>query len=1078
MKRCLSVLLLTLIVVVTANSQTFRGAINGTVTDPSGAVVPSASVKATNGATGINYTTITTSDGQFSFQDIPLGLYKVSVTATGFPTNTIDKVEVLAGSIYTLNVQLRLGQSSTIVEVSAAALVLDTTTPVQTTLVEGTDLQATPLNGRDFTQLVALTPGFAGYSGGGAGSLNGTRWNQLNWQIDGSDNNDLWHNIPAVNQGGVSNIAGVVLPIDATEDFSVQTQSSPETGRNPGGTINVTIKSGTNTLHGSAYYFNRNEFFAVTPPLLNRKQKVRNDQYGGSLGGRLLKDRSFYFASFEKQKFVIGVPSTATVPSSAYQTAALAVLNAHSVSENSVSAALLTDLWPADVLTGPASANNYVSKDPEYGYSYNGVVKLDHKLNDKNNLSFHWTVGQGNQVAPVGTNFKAYYEGAPIHVQNYALVWNSTLSPRLTNQITAGVNYFNQVFYDFNNGIDPKASGLFLSPSTDVLGAPNLRISGFDQTGRTPPSGRNDITGLIQDTVSYLVGKHQFRFGGEFRRAQLNEFYHRLALGRFQFNGTQGPWAADSIDPNLKSLADFMAGLVYKSSIAIGDPERYVYVRTYDLFFQDAWQVNPKLTLNYGLRYDYLGPFHNDKKDLSVFIPEKGGLLFQGAGIDSLFPADHNNFAPRLGFAYQPHARGDLVVRGSVGIYYDAPNLNPFLDNRPGNNGPNGVESNPAGSNPVSTIAKNGYTLPTDGSYIFPATGPTCATGNGCPATYNVFSISQKFRSAYFYNYNLNVEKQLNPTLLLQVGYVGSEGRKLLTLTDINQADPITGVLPYAASFPNFGVINQVGSDGTSNYNSLQGTLKIRNWHRLNGQVAYTWSHALDEISQFRGILPQDSRNLKGDYGASDFDVRHTLVTSFFYDMPTASRGPRRLMEGWQLSTLMTFRTGLPILITDDADPTNTGEGFQRPDLIGDPFAGVSHAIQVDPVSGGKYVQWINDTAFASAAPGQFGNLARNKYYGAGYQAVDFSIIKKTPITERVKTELRFEFFNLFNHHNWAPPSTNPIFTSDGWAGVGSAGPNGNGFGRITDTYGSFTGAPGIGAGEPFNMQLALKIVF
>src|SRR5260221_3805935 len=296
MKRCLSVLLLTLIVVVTANSQTFRGAINGTVTDPSGAVVPSASVKATNGATGINYTTITTSDGQFSFQDIPLGLYKVSVTATGFPTNTIDKVEVLAGSIYTLNVQLRLGQSSTIVEVSAAALVLDTTTPVQTTLVEGTDLHATPLNGRDFTQLVALTPGFAGYSGGATGPLNGTRWNQLNWQIDGSDNNDLWHNIPAVNQGGVSNIAGVVLPIDATEDFSVQTQSSPETGRNPGGTINVTTKSGTNTLHGSAYYFNRNEFFAVTPPLLNRKQKVRNDQYGGSLGGRLLKDRIFYFA--------------------------------------------------------------------------------------------------------------------------------------------------------------------------------------------------------------------------------------------------------------------------------------------------------------------------------------------------------------------------------------------------------------------------------------------------------------------------------------------------------------------------------------------------------------------------------------------------------------------------------------------------------------------------------------------------------------------------------------------------------------------------------------------------------------
>jgi hypothetical protein len=489
--------------------------------------------------------------------------------------------------------------------------------------------------------------------------------------------------------------------------------------------------------------------------------------------------------------------------------------------------------------------------------------------------------------------------------------------------------------------------------------------------------------------------------------------------------------------------------------------------------------VSQKLTFNYGLRYDYLGPFHNDKKDLSVFIPSKGGLVFQGSGINSIYPQDKNNFSPRIGFAYQPMGRGDLVVRGGFGVFFDSPNLNPFLDNRPGNNGPNGVESNPAGGNPVSTIGLNaGYYIPTNGSYIFPATGPTCATGNGCSASYNVFSVSQNFRSAYFYNYNLNIEKSLTKSMIWQIGYVGSEGRKLLTLTDINQLNPVTGKFPYGTTFPNFGVINEVGSNGTSNYNSLQTTLNVRSWHGLNAQVNYSWSHSLDEQSQYRGFLPQDSANLKGDYGASDFDARNHFTAGLNYELPNVARGPRLLANGWQFSSLLSFSTGVPINITDNSDQAGTGEGFQRPDLIGNPFSGVSHKIQVDPISGNKYVQWINDTAFAHAPLGSFGNLSRNKFYGPGYSSVDFSVIKNTKITERINTQLRFEFFNLFNHANWAPPSTNPFTTADGWAGVGSSAPGGNGFGRVTDTLGSYWGAPGIGAGEPFNMQLALKIIF
>jgi len=1090
MKQFLIVLLLVLFLLTPANAQTFRGAINGTVTDPSGASVPGATVKATDAATNIDHATISTGDGQFLFQDLPPGIYKIAVTASGFPVFSIDKVLVTAGTIYTLPVKLSLGQQATIVEVSAAALTLDTTTETQTTLVTADEIQTVPLNGRDFTQLIAVTPGFGGYSAGGYGSLNGTRANQMNWQIDGVDNNDLWHNIPAVNQGGVSAIAGIVLPIDSIDEFSAQTQSSPETGRNPGGTVNLALKSGGNGFHGSLYYFNRNEAYSVTPPFLGRKPKMRNDQYGGSVSGPFWKDHTFFFTSFEKQKFTIGIQGLATEPTKSYQALSQQLLDFYGVSNNQVTSNLLASggLWPDAALTGAGSPNNFASSDPEFGYSYNGLVKLDHKINDKNTISFHWFAGQGNQVAPVGSNLLYYYEGAPIHVQNYALVWNSTFSPRITNQLMMGVNYFNQVFYDFNNGLNMRDYGLFLSPSTALLGASNIRITGFDQTGRTPPSGRNDITGHLNEVLSLTTGKHQFRFGGEFRQAQLQEFYHRGALGRFNFDGTQGPWSADfhncagffagnaacangKYDYNILSLADFMAGVPRTSLLAIGDPVRQVFVNTFDVFAQDAYQITRKLTVNYGLRYDYIGPFHNDMKNISTFAPNLGGLVFQGAGVSHIYPQDKNNFAPRFGFAYRVKDSGDLVVRGSFGVFYDTPNLNPFLDNRPGNNGPNGVESNPAGPSPVETIEiDNLKTLYPGGipyqTYIWPAAGPTCQSGNDCvdvngkPVAYNIFSVSQNFRSPYFYNYNLNVEKGLGRKAVFSIGYVGSEGRKLLTLTDINQADPTTGVRPYSSSFNSFGVINQVGSEGTSNYNSLQSTLQIREWHKVTAQFAYTWAHSLDEMTQYRGFLPQDSRNLKGDYGNSDFDTRHSFTALATYRLPS-SEHLKLLLNGWETSALVSLHTGQPFTVYTGSDSSNTNEGFQRPDLIGDPFKGVSHSIQTDS-SGSKFVQWVNPAAFAQPANGTFGNLSRNKYFGPGFGSVDFSVYKNKKITERISTQLRVEMFNLFNRVNLAPINN---YT-------------GGGFGQTTDTIGDWNGAPGIGPGEPFNMQLALKLIF
>ena len=917
-----SVLGFALLFAINAHAQTFRGGISGSVTDPSGAAIPNAIVQATADSTGVIHDTVSSSAGEFGFQELPLGSYTVTANSSGFQTVKVDKVPVTAGYIYNLPIKLTVAAAATTVEVNAAALALDTTSTTQTAGVAGKMLQDTPLNGRDFTQLIILAPGFANSGAGGYGSLNGTRANQINWQIDGIDNNDLWHNIPAVNQGGVSGIAGIILPIDAVDQFSVQTQAAPESGRNPGGSVNLSLKSGTNQIHGSAYYFNRNEALGAIDPFSKAadlpKQVVRNYNFGFSAGGPAIKDKLFWFTTFEKQRFKIGVPQAATEPSAAWQSAAEATLAKYGVPVNPVSTNLLANLWPSKVtgsLAGDAggapTVNNYLNTDPEYGYSYNGLAKIDWTINEKNSLSAHWFAGQGNQVAPVGSQLLYYYEVAPIHVQNYAIVFNHVFSPTITNQVLAGVNYFNQVFNDFNNSFDVASLGL-VTGST-LKGAPSIRITGFDNVGETPPEGRNDITGHLTDDFSWVVGKHQIKLGGEFRQAQLDEFYHRHALGTFTYDGSQGAFPGtseatswNSGNPRVDALSDFLAGNVVASSIALGDPDRQVFVSTYDLFAQDAFQVTPKLNLNYGIRWDYEGPLHNKWKNLSVFRPDlttaaTPGIAYQGAEIGNLYDPKYTNFSPRIGLSYQ--ATPKTVVRAGFGLYYDTPNLNPFLDNRPGNGAPNGVEGNPGGPNPVTTATANAYTI-VSGVNVFPP-------GQG---SNSIFSIAKNFQPSHNANYYVQAEQGITDKIVFQLGYVGSEGRHLLSILDINQALP--GVYasaaeqqasrPYYATYPAYSYINEIRSIGTSNYNALQATVRVSSWRHLTAQGAYTWSHSFDDVSAYRGALPQDSTNFKGDYGQSDFDQRNIFTGLVSYEIPGGDKW-KLLTNGWQVNTLATF---------------------------------------------------------------------------------------------------------------------------------------------------------------------------
>jgi hypothetical protein len=1076
-----------------AFAQTFRGAINGSITDPSGAAIAGAKVTATEAATHVAHETTATGDGEFSFQDLPAATYTVAVVAPGFQQTTVSNVEVTAGNVYTVPVKLSVGAQSATVEVSAAAVEVDATTTTQSDTIPSAALQDLPLNGRDFSQLISVSPGYGGYAVGGFGSLNGTRANQMNWQIDGTDNNDFWHNIPAVNQGGVSGIAGVVMPIDAIDEFSAQTQSNAETGRSAGGTVNITLKSGTNQIHGSGYYYNRNEFYAASSPFFvptpdfPKAPELRNYNTGFTAGGPIKKDKTFLFIGFEKQAYIFGLTGLSTEPSTAWVAQAMNLLNNTGgqygtysrVPESTLSATLLSALYPSSILGLPATQNNYFATVPGTGYSYNGVARIDHNFSEKEHLSAHWFAGEGNQSQPPGaslalatasSNLGYYFEVAPIHVQNYSIVLNSTITERMTNQLLVGVSAFHQIFHDANNSFNTQSLGLYLSPSATIngqpiMGAPNIQIAGFDQVGITPPEGRTDITGHLTDILSYIRGKHQFRFGGEFRQGRVDEFYFRQSTGSFVFDGTQGPWApycsANTSNVLLApacSLADFLAGDVSTSSIAVGDAERKVIATGFDFFAQDNWQITPKLNLNMGLRYEYFGPLHSNGLDnLGVFVPGKG-LEIQGNGIGSIFPADHDNFAPRLGLAYQ--VANGLVVRAGGGVFYDQININPFLDYRPPTGYADGLEDNPIGPDAVDNFSRNNYnwqTVQAGGASIFP--GATTCMGNfaadpkclSASQIFNVYSVSQNFRVPYFFNYNLNVEKSLGSAAVLQVGYVGSNAHRLSVNENINQNGA------FNAEYPNYGSILQLNSTGISDYNSLQTILRVRSFHGFTAQFAYTWAHELDDVTEYRGVLPLDSFNLRQEYGSGDFDTRHNFTAFMSYNVPGSSHGPQFLTHGWQVSAFISLHTGQPF---------NFDAGTQRPGLniIGNPFAGVDHTFSA--ALGGE--PWVNPAAFcvpgAAGCPGTTnpdGNLSRNALTGPGFADLDVSVFKNIPVTERLRVQLRAEMFNVFNRINLA-------------SGAGSVGSNG----VVGDTIGDFNGAPGLGPGEPFNMQLVGKVIF
>jgi outer membrane receptor protein involved in Fe transport len=1028
-----------------SDAQTFRGSITGRVADPSGGVLPGVTVVATHNATGLSRTTTSSASGDFSMADLPLGTYTLEVTLQGFQTLKVT-VEVSVSRVSSVELKMGLSQVAETVQVSAAAITLDTVSTALSNVIQPKQVQDLPLNGRDFTRMLQLSPGVAGTS------VNGVRTRGNNYQIDGADNNDAFQNVAAVNQGGVSGVAGTLLPIEAIDQFSVQSGGEAESGRNAGSTVNLVIKSGTNDLKGSAFYFNRNEALSANSPVAapgTSKREIRNNQYGFSLGGPIVHNKTFFFSTLEVQKLTAGNTLPDTAPSPAWVASATQLLNQFGVPVNPLSTKLLA-LWPASSMTGSATALNFVSGDPNTYSSYNGIVKVDHQFNSVHSVSARYFGGGGDQVAQINSPYLAYFQAVPSRMHNVSVVTTGVYTPHLVNQLVVGFNYFLQQFNSFDTSANPISLGLNTGVTDPTLaGPPNITISGFAAVGGTQPLGRVDKTLHFTDSMSYTAGPHQIKVGGEVRLAKLFVFYDSNKRGTFTYDGSVGPWAslpAAQASSALKSLADFMAGRVATGSIVLGNTHHDYFQNSFDVYAQDVWTVSPKLTLNAGLRYTYPGVLGASDGPLTTFIPGQGMV-----STDTLYPADKRDLSPRAGFAFTPGESRKTVIRGGWGLFYDMLAVNFFTANTAfANGGALGVGNNPGGTAPVFSITQTKFNI-ADGVPVF---------GTTAQPPYGAFAVSQDLQLPYVINFNVNVQQQLAPTVIAQIGYVGTRGHRLALMRDINAPAPrVGGVLqaarPYNAQYPTLAAINELDSIGRSEYNSLQMSLIQSSWHGVSGRLNYTLSHAMDNGSEARNTLPMNSADINADWGNAAFDIRHVISAGFTYNVPAFGSG--RLGDGWQFNVISTIQSGSPFNITTGADTDGTGDRQDRPNLVGDPFANV-----VQPTSG-TAVRYFDPSAFAVPAAGTFGNLARNAYYGPWFKTVDVSVFKTTKLSGGASAQLRFELFNLFNTINWANPGASLASSTT--------------LGLMSNTRNA-TNAPGIGAGEPRNVQLALKIIF
>ncbi len=1071
-------------------AQTFRGTIVGTVTDQSGGVVSGAQITARNVNTGLVRTTTTSADGSYSVPELPIGTYQVQVSQKGFQTSVTNGVVVDVAAERRVDASLRPGQVETRVEVSAESLPqVETTTDVLGGTLTTTQIENLPVNGRDYTKLIYLNPGVAGSpdqitdSPGSFGlfSMNGNRGRSNNFLLDGTDMNDGYRNLPAINEAGVFGDPATILPEEAVAELRVLSNYEAEYGRNSGAIVNIVTKSGTNVWHGTALEFFRNQnlgarnYFNFAP---DPKNPFHNNQFGGSLGGPIVKSKTFFFVNYEGQRESGAQAGLSCVPDPA-------VVKSLGGTSNAAVKALLAR-WPAPNIAGAASdASGCTSPNLSTSTRFSNrvdsvIVKLDHNINPRNLVTGRYYLGDSDQSFPFAQLAAGLLPGfntvTPTRVQLVSLSWVKIVSSSQVNEARLGWNRYNQGFFPEDRGFNPSSIGLNTGVTSPFdFGLPKVSVGGFSPIGATGgvPRSRVDANWHFVDNYSFKLGRHDMKVGYEYRRTTTQQIFDPNFRGTLKFN----------------DLTSFLAGIPDGGSQARGSSPRHTFENSHSAYLQDSFRWTPRLTLNVGVRWDYFGVLGEKNNLLFRFVPSGGGSTVQvgvPGGPSQLYEPDYNNFAPRFAFIYDVSGNGKTVVRGGWGMFYDSFSQDMFIGHIPFN-----CTFCPGPAYPVSGPAAVQL-----GSVSGAALGGSQAlfSGFGNNSNTDFFAVDPHLRMPYVQNFNLNIEQALGPRAALQVGYVGSKGTKLFRFRDINQpsqaditaADLAAGsALSFGVPrrFSNFFYLNQEESSASSIYHSLQTSVRMNSWHGLTSQVNFVWGHSIDNASDLEDATPNMSQPNNSlapqlDRGNSNFDIRRRFTWRFVYEFPKFSGSYARLKTGWGVDGTLTLQDGQPFHLNQffEGDYSGSGEGFDRPDVIG-PIQYGSLPNDFLNLSAFKVPCTTPTGADTDCIPGtrHFGNLGRNSLRGPSFKEFNFSIFKNTPITERVTLQLRADAFNLLNHPNFANPIL-PGFIAD--PGTPGAGGRFAGFLPITTTADVGIGNPFLGGGAPRAIQFAAKFTF
>ena len=1085
-------------------TQTFKATVIGQVTDSTGAVVPNATVTIIQDATNQSQTVTTGEDGSYVINQLDPGTYTLKVEGANFKTAVKSDLVLETSQSARLNISLEAGNISEQVTVTAEASAINTETSSKGEVITQKQVQDLPLNGRNFTDLALLTPGVyrrpADDDQGEGLATSGTRTDASNFILDGINNrSDRNANI------------GVNTSVDSIQEFKVETSTySAEFGRTAGAQINVVSKSGTNSFHGSAFEYVRNDAFDAKnalafdvpgTPTDESKKVLRRNQFGVTFGGPLPflnfgeggpvfnngKDKTFFFVSYEGTRERRSVTSQQTAPNAAWLrgdfrnirgAGADGILgNADDTgrvlclqrSTTNVNAATRVECPTPNVIpfAPVAGSPNLITASPIsqqilsfipasnipgtlQGYVATGVnrpdrnqylAKFDRRFSDKNSAYFRFARQRSNgyQAFPSARNFYPNFgRDALSKNDSYAVSDTHIFSPTIINEARFG--YFNQETENLGQNRDQDYNALFgiqgVSPGAAFQGFPAIRIDGFSEFGDRPndPFNYNLKTFQIYDSVSVVSGKHNLKFGVDIIRSKYLENDVRNLRGDFRFRG-QNTNPAGSTSSGVYSFADFLLGLPGTTSRQIGAEPADTTGTQYAFFAQDNYRITNWLTLNLGLRYEYQTALDEATGRLANLIvngstgtlvcPQEVRNATTGAvtcvsaasaGLpDTLVRPDKNNIGPRAGFALRPFKDDKTVIRGGAGIYYSLETFNP-------------IRQQLAVQAPF--LNRIDYTRNTTNNLLLSLSNPF--PGGAAQATPR--GINPDYKQPEIYQYNLTIERQLAKDLVLEVGYVGSQGHFLGLRYNINAPIP-TGVL--VAGVPQvtrllqaqYGTATVQYQDqfGNSNYNALQTSLRRRATKGLTMLLSYTFSKSIDtgsstnQSSTGSQTFPQDIRNiLQTERGLSDFDRRHQFAGSFNYELPfgrgrqffgNANGITQVLLGGWQLNSIVSLLSGRPFTPQYNAADVTS----QRPDVIGDPYANIPAGLLFNPAAFRRPTATNGETDL-------LGNGGRNILTGPSFKSVDLSLIKNIRLRENTRLQLRAESFNVFNHPNYQIP--------------------------------------------------------